>query len=238
MKVLVTCEHLDNKIPDGFQHVFEGNETVLETHRGYDIGAKNLFEALAPVADASFSYPWTRLLIEPNRSLHHRDLYSKFSKKLSANGREKLVKIFYLPYRNEVEDWIRAQKHEQVLHVSVHSFTPVLDGEKRKADIGLLYDPQRKGERAFALTWARELAGTRQYKVRKNYPYLGKADGFTTYLRKQFKENYAGIELEVNQQIAGEPACTEWIREAFKRSIASWFLACPVKTFKDGRERT
>lgn len=38
--------------------------------------------------------------------------------------------------------------------------------------------------------------------VRFNYPYLGKADGFTTHLRKKFKDNYIGIELEVNQKFA------------------------------------
>jgi hypothetical protein len=40
--------------------------------------------------------------------------------------------------------------------------------------------------------------------VRYNYPYLGKMDGFTTYLRKQFISNYIGIELEVNQKYVKE----------------------------------
>ena len=40
--------------------------------------------------------------------------------------------------------------------------------------------------------------------IRYNYPYLGKADGFTTYLRKQFPTNYMGIEIEVNQKFATE----------------------------------
>lgn len=39
-----------------------------------------------------------------------------------------------------------------------------------------------------------------QLNVRFNYTYLGKADGCTTYLRKQFDKDYLGIELEVNQQ--------------------------------------
>ena len=39
-------------------------------------------------------------------------------------------------------------------------------------------------------------------KTRYNYPYLGRADGFTTYLRKRFPENYLGIELEVNQKFS------------------------------------
>ena len=41
---------------------------------------------------------------------------------------------------------------------------------------------------------------TNDLKVRYNYPYLGKMDGFTTYLRKQFPKNYVGIEIEINQK--------------------------------------
>lgn len=34
-----------------------------------------------------------------------------------------------------------------------------------------------------------------------NYPYRGRADGFTTQLRKRFPiKAYAGVELEVNQK--------------------------------------
>ena len=38
-------------------------------------------------------------------------------------------------------------------------------------------------------------------RIRMNYPYLGKADGFTTSLRHQFQERYIGIELELNQEL-------------------------------------
>jgi hypothetical protein len=45
-----------------------------------------------------------------------------------------------------------------------------------------------------------------EMRVRRNYPYLGKTDGLTTYLRRQFPaEQYLGIELEVNQRCL-EPA--------------------------------
>ena len=44
-------------------------------------------------------------------------------------------------------------------------------------------------------------------KVRRNYPYTGKSDGFTAYLRRRFPPAaYLGIELEINQKhvLAGE----------------------------------
>ena len=48
------------------------------------------------------------------------------------------------------------------------------------------------------------LAKTIDFNVRHNYPYLGKMDGFTTYLRKKFPKNYVGIEIEINQKYAPE----------------------------------
>jgi hypothetical protein len=40
-----------------------------------------------------------------------------------------------------------------------------------------------------------------EMRVRRNYPYLGRADGMATFLRKHFPEDsYLGIELEFNQK--------------------------------------
>jgi len=37
--------------------------------------------------------------------------------------------------------------------------------------------------------------------VRRNYPYAGKSDGLTAFLRRRFPaEVYIGIELEINQK--------------------------------------
>lgn len=92
----------------------------------------------------------------------------------------------------------------RVIHVSAHSFTPILDGQARTADIGLLYDPSRAFESRVCRSWRDRLATAAPHlRVRRNYPYRGTADGFTTYLRTRFPmDRYAGIELEVNQRLA------------------------------------
>jgi len=90
----------------------------------------------------------------------------------------------------------------RVIHVSSHSFTPVLDGVVRDADVGLLYDPARKAEAAFVLRWKTALEShAPDWRIRRNYPYTGTNDGLTTYLRTRFPDHlYAGIELEINQK--------------------------------------
>ena len=94
-----------------------------------------------------------------------------------------------------------AKKEMRVIHIAVHSFTPVLDGITRQADVGLLYDPARSPEKMLCSAWKnalRELAP--ELRVRRNYPYAGRADGLASHLRRRFQEHeYIGVELELNQ---------------------------------------
>ena len=205
MIIVLTCEHGGNEIPEKYEYLFDGNLQVLHTHRGLDLGALDLFNQLKPLADFSLFSTTSRLLIELNRSLHHKNLFSEFSKPLSASEKTALIASCYLVYRNNVENTIRTYIKEgnEVLHISVHSFTPVLNAVKRNCDIGLLYDSRKAIEKAFSHQFKKELLHqNKALNIRYNYPYLGKADGFTTYLRKQFPSNYVGIEMEVNQKYA------------------------------------
>jgi len=203
MKLVLTCEHGGNIIPKEYASLFEGYQDVLKSHRGFDLGALDLFEYLKPLSNVSYSSTTSRLLMELNRSLHHKNLFSEFSKELSKEKKEQLIHSYYLTYRNKVENQIKEfiSNGEKVLHLSVHSFTPILNNIIRNCDIGLLFDSRSISEKQFSKSFKVEIIKNHsEYRIRFNYPYLGKADGFTTYLRKQFPENYLGIELEVNQK--------------------------------------
>jgi predicted N-formylglutamate amidohydrolase len=116
-----------------------------------------------------------------------------------------------------------------VIHISSHSFTPVLNGAVRRADVGLLYHPGRRGEAALCARWKTALSLLDPaLRVRRNYPYAGKADGLTSHLRKRFPPSaYVGIELEVNQRIVGA-AGPRWTRLRRGR-IDSLRTACCVR---------
>lgn len=176
---------------------------MLETHRGYDPGALDLFNRLSGLALFSQPYMISRLLVEPNRSLGHPQLFSKFTTTLPEDQKEEILDEFYLPYRNFIEGKISSYLAEgkDLLHISVHTFTPELNGEVRNADIGLLFDPDREREGKFCEALKEGiLEQDNDLRVRFNYPYLGIDDGFTTYLRTKFPEHYMGIELEVSQK--------------------------------------
>jgi len=207
MKLVLTCEHGGNKIPTKYLPLFANAQEALNSHQGLDLGSLDLFHHLSKLACFSQSNTISRLLIEINRSLRLRNLFSEFTTNLSFKETFELIDSFYFPYRFEVEKKISEliDKGEEVLHLSVHSFTPVWKGESRNADIGLLYDPSKAREKDFCKNFKQQLLlQSPSLKIRYNYPYLGIADGFTTYLRERFPKNYSGIELEVNQKFASQ----------------------------------
>lgn len=206
-RFLITCEHGGNRVPPRYQHFFRGHEELLKTHRGYDTGALAMAKELADALAAPlFVSTISRLLIDLNRSPGHPRLYSEATRSAPAAVRREIMERYYLPYRNKAEANIAAAmaSGSRVIHISSHSFTPELGGKVRNADIGLLYDPARPGEVALCNRWQTFLkVRAPGLKVRRNYPYTGKSDGFTAYLRRRFPaELYAGIELEINQKYA------------------------------------
>lgn len=223
-ELLLTCEHGGNRVPPEWCDLFLGAEDILATHRGYDPGALDLGRHLARRFRAPFFFSTTtRLLVELNRSLHHRRLFSEFSDRCDKVAKRRIIGKYWSPYRTAVESHVleRIGSGARVIHVSVHSFTPVLDGETRRAEIGILYDPERASERAFASMWRDAFQEERPgWRVRRNYPYAGRADGFTTALRREFPdEAYLGIELEVNQKFAGKETMNPEVKGAVAASL-------------------
>tara|TARA_R110002073_G_scaffold40547_6_gene115385 strand:+ start:45724 stop:46416 length:693 start_codon:yes stop_codon:yes gene_type:complete len=223
MKLLVTCEHGGNDIPAEYKKYFIEKD-ALKTHRGYDLGAINLFNYLAPLSDASFYSTTSRLLVELNRSLFHKQLFSEFTKGISKDEKAEILKQYYIPYRSAVEHKIAAYiaAKQQVFHLSIHSFTPQLNEKKRNCDIGLLYDSTKNPEQQFCKNFkAALLKQNPNLNVRSNYPYLGKADGFTTFLRKLFPTNYLGVEIEINQKFVSNEVIDIALKQAVYNTIDS-----------------
>lgn len=205
--IIITCEHAGNHIPDGYLQYFKNADHALQSHEGWDPGAWSIAFFISKELDAPlFGCHISRLLIEVNRSLSHPQLFSRHTTQLKNQEKQQLISEFYLPYRTQVENKI-AKSQKPVLHISMHSFTPVLNRVERDVDIGLLFDPERKLELAFCQGYLLALnAVPPPCRVQFNKPYLGIDDGFTTYLRTKFEDkDYAGIEIEINQNLISNP---------------------------------
>lgn len=208
--LIVTCEHACNTIPASYQHLFTQNPILLSTHRAYDIGSLTIAEHLHHHFQCDYHRTYvSRLLIDCNRSLGNPSCFSDYTNSFSLVEKQKLVAEYYRPYRQAVEEAVKnhIEKSQQVLHISVHSFTPELNGVTRNAAIGILYDPNRHAEKEVARIWrGLLLMQTPSYIIRMNYPYKGTSDSFTRSFRRIYAESdYIGIELECNQLLLQDP---------------------------------
>ena len=206
--LILTCEHASNKLPAAFKSVVPAE--VLKTHRAYDIGAAQVFRKLVKFAKPEFSCEgkFSRLFVDLNRTITNKSAFSDY---LRGNAKAKAqATAYWTEYRDAIEKFVdsaikpktrAAKSAPTIVHLGIHSFTPELNGKVRNTDIGILYDPARPLERAYANVIKAEIK--RLYpamKVRFNYPYKGTTDGLTTTLRKKFGPRYVGIEIEINQK--------------------------------------
>ncbi len=222
--LLISCEHAGNKLPDKWKALFKEHTALLASHRGWDPGALGIAKGLSSDFNLPlFACNWSRLLVEANRSLNHPQLFSAITKPLSPEEKKEILQHYYFPYRQKVEaavDQLIRQK-PPLLHLAVHSFTPVLDGQVRNVDIGLLYDPKRSLEKTWARDWQKQLKQLLpEYRIRLNNPYRGEADGLPTALRKRYTaEEYAGFELEISQGLLVDRSAASKIQHALSASL-------------------
>lgn len=202
----LTCEHASPRVPRELNHLFGSSFHKLPAHRKFDVGAADLTRFLSHRLDLPYSCgKYSRLVVDLNRSIENsKSLFSIHSPPMDSSVRDFVLARFYKPYRNSLEKLFTREIRlgKSVLQISIHSFTPILRGRKRNADVGILYDPSRFGEKKFSDFLRTNLIGKfPTLKIRKNYPYRGTDDSLTGYFRKLFlEEEYLGIELEVNQK--------------------------------------
>jgi predicted N-formylglutamate amidohydrolase len=221
LSIILTCEHAGNQVPVRYRSVFE-NEPALDSHRGWDLGALDITVGLSEALDIPcFVHHTTRLLVDINSSIGSNQLFSEFSQPLGDEDKQLLLDKYYFPYRLRVENAI-AMTSKPVLHLSVHTFAPVSENVEHTADIGILVNLEREFERGISEKLSSVLKDSLpSYSVRQHVTSNGTADRFTTYLRTRFSdEEYAGIEIEVNQKFANTTEI-EKIVLAIRRALLS-----------------
>lgn len=225
--LFLSCEHGGYQVPAPYRkQLIPLDARDLPTHRGWDKGALAVAQRIEKAFRCPlFSSEISRLVVDLNRSAHHRSCLGVSFRDLPMAEKNEIYERFYTPYRLAAEaalaQLLKGPRGEAQLHFSVHSFTPVLRGERRQAEFGILYDPQRGSEKRWAGLLHDVLeAEFPKARIRRNYPYLGRADGFQKHLRKVFPEGrYAGFELEINQALVRTPAAQRAIAEGVTRAL-------------------
>ena len=212
---VISCEHASNAVPPELGDLGV-DPSVLDSHVAWDPGAKVIAQRIAE----RFGHPlhlgrWTRLVADLNRRpsnpesvpVHAFGVDVPANAALDEAGLADRRARYHTPYWDAVLAEVQSRlQTSQVLHVSVHSFTPVYQGVTRAVDVGLLVDPGHPLEARFTPALQRFIAD-RGFDVRVNEPYDGRTDAMTTYLRTHFPvDRLAAVEFEVSQRLVDDPA--------------------------------
>jgi len=222
MEIIITCEHGGNMIPAGLDNLFSGASEILDSHFGYDSGALDLADEISNFSADFFHSQFTRLAIDLNRSLSSRNLFSRYTKQCGQEIRNELRKNLYIPFREMVRCRINEiiDSGRDVLHISVHSFTPLFKNRRRNAQIGLLYDPSGTRENDMAKkiknVFMEEAAAL---AVRFNYPYRGNSNSHIRDLKEEFPKGYCGLMIEVNQNLVRDNIMDRVVKRNISKGI-------------------
>jgi predicted N-formylglutamate amidohydrolase len=202
--IVLTCEHASDHLP-----VPWGDDAWLQPlHWAVDLGIADFTRALAQRLDARGTLAgFSRLWIDANRPLYSTTLFRDV-----ADGRpvhlnvdlpdhERLARILacWRPFHDAVDAMIA--EHPARLLLSMHSFTPIYEGNVREVEIGVLFDDE--DARAARLAELLEPSG---YCVRLNEPYSGKGGMMYSCYDHATRHGLVGIELELRQDLLADDA--------------------------------
>ncbi len=179
--VLIVCDHASRYIPRSLDDLGM-DEAGLSTHLACDIGAGELTRRLAARLEANAVLAcYSRLVVDCNRHLSDPTAYLTRGDGHIIPGNEGLgeaekterAEALYWPYHRAIESEIeRLTRGDRVpAFISIHSFTPILDGQGRHWDVGILWDTDPRLPRPI-LERLHDIPGI---AIGDNEPYSGRA---------------------------------------------------------------
>lgn len=204
--VFLTCEHASQALPSAWRWPLP-DQRLLDTHWAYDLGARELTLELARALDASAVLAcFTRLLADPNREESHHEVFRlladgapvQLNAALDEADKRRRIEGYHRPYHAAVD--AELARVSAPLLFSIHSFTPVYQGQPRAVELGVLFNR----DEADALALGQALAAHFP-QVAFNEPWSGRAGLIYSAERHAGKHGRMALELEVRQDRAVDP---------------------------------
>lgn len=179
---LVTCDHATNRVPEAVGGGSLGlSEADMARHIAFDPGAAGVTRALAARLDArAILTDFSRLVIDPNRGEDDPTLVMKLydgtlipgNRDVDAAEIERRKDLCYRPYHAALTEL--AARVEDTVMVSIHSFTPQLEGRPRRPwEVGVLH----AGDRRLSAPLLDRMQAALDTPVGENEPYGGHLPG-------------------------------------------------------------
>lgn len=205
--VLLTCDHAKPAIPKAMGRLGLDSGALLR-HIAWDIGAGEMAATLAKRLDApAVLSGYSRLLVDCNRPLDAATAIPEEvdgtkipgNANLSPVEREARAEAFYWPYHNAIAERIRAFRERGIVPavLSIHSFTPVLDGFERPWQIGVLWERDPR----IARPLMEILRNRHRLVVGDNEPYAGRDNYGYTMEHHVVAEGLPQVLIEIRQDL-------------------------------------
>ena len=226
LPILLVCDHASRRFPEVLGTL--GLDPVaLRCHLALDIGAGPLTERLATTLSATAVLcQYSRLIVDCNRLLMDPSAFLEFGDGIVVPGNRNLqpedkkvrADEIYWPYHGAVESEVErlGAAGRPPIFVAVHSFTPVLNGESRLCEMGVLWDTDRMTAEIF-LHDLRE-AG---FHVGDNEPYSGKAPHDFTVDQHAESIGLPHVGIEIRQDLIDDEQGIAEICAVLQSIIAS-----------------
>jgi len=216
---LVVCDHASRAIPKSLNRLGLP-ELATWQHVAWDSGAGELARGLAAVLDApAVLAGYSRLVVDCNRRPDDPEAFRRVSDgweipgnaALDDEARRRRLAACFDPYHDCIAALLAGleRRGPRPLLVSVHTFTPLLDGRDRPWHVGVLWDHDESSA-------LRLLAGLREQPgivVGDNEPYSGKHPSGFTVDHHAGRSGLPHVCIEVRQDQFESAAGTErWVR--------------------------
>ncbi len=196
-------------------------------HLAIDIGAGPLTESLATsLGVTAVVHNYSRLAVDCNRHLMDPSAFLEFGDGILVPGnhnlhreeKEQRANALYWPYHKAIDEQVQRLRKRGTppVFISIHSFTPVLNGESRAWQIGVLWDRDEETKQIFIDGF--EAAG---YYVGDNEPYSGKAPQDFTIDHHAEEIGLKHVGLEIRQDLVDDDEGVEQISRVMHKIIES-----------------
>ena len=224
--LLLVCDHASNRFPQSLGSMgLDYPDRV--SHMTLDIGAGAIAEVLADKLGATAVLSqYSRLIVDCNRELSDNSVFLENSEgidipgnqNLSSSEKERRISEIYWPYHNAIEAQIYRLRDQGInpVIISIHSFTPFMNGKDREWEMGVLWDKDQATAEFFLnkLTDAGFLVGD-------NEPYSGKAPEDFTIDYHAEPIGLAHVGIEIRQDLIDHGEGVERISDTLHEVISA-----------------
>jgi len=224
--ILLVCDHASCRIPDALGDMGL-DPFARRCHLAHDIGAGALTRNLAKSLDVTAVMArYSRLVVDCNRQLMDPGAFLEYgdgmlvpgNRNLSQADKDARADAIYWPYHNAIDEQVKRLQAvgSPPAFISIHSFTPVLNGESRTTEIGILWDKDERLAELFVGEF-RDVG----FKTGDNEPYSGKALQDFTVDHHAEEGGLPHVGIEIRQDLIDDTSRIDAIAPVLHRIIAS-----------------